>query len=198
MNTLETIQARKSVRRFNNEAVSGELIEKILLAGMEAPYAKISQPWKYYVLQGKAKDKLVEVMNKGLYSFGDEQSIRKLPFYNSVVNSIRVMQTAPVVILVFNMGMCTINSDKSLESRFMACGAMQTIGATIQNMLLASTELGLGSLWMCDVYFAYNQLCDWLGETAQLAAGIALGYPDGDCTKPKRDDLAMHTVYMED
>lgn len=198
MNTLETIRARKSVRRFNNEAVSMELIEKILMAGMEAPYAKINQPWKYYVLQGKAKEKLVELMNKGLYSFGDEQSIGNLPFYNSVVNSIRVMQTAPVVILVFNTGICTINSDKSLESCFMDCGAMQTIGATVQNMLLAATELGLGSLWMCDVYFAYNQLCDWLGETAQLAAGIALGYPDGDCTKPKRNDLAKHTVYMED
>lgn len=159
---------------------------------------KNSQPWKYYVLQGQAKGQLVELMKKGLGSFGDEQSVRTLPFYDSVVNSIRGMASAPVVILVFNTGIHTLNSDKTLEARFMDCSAMQTMGAAIQNMLLAATEQGLGSLWMCDVYFAYDLLCGWLGETAQLTAGIALGYPDGDRPKPKRHDLIKHTVYMEE
>lgn len=198
MNTLNAIRTRKSVRSFQDKPVPRTIIDNILLAGMEAPSTKNSQPWRYYVLQGKAKGKLVELMKEGLGSFGDEQSVRNLPFYDSVVNSIRVMASAPVVILVFNTGIHTLNSGKTLEARFMDCGAMQTMGAAIQNMLLAATEQGLGSLWMCDVYFAYEQLCGWLGETAQLTAGIALGYPEGDCPKPKRHDLIKHTVYMEE
>ena len=45
-----------------------------------------------------------------------------------------------------------------------------------RNMTLAATELGLGSLWICDTYFAYQELCSWAG--GELAAVMALGYPD--------------------
>jgi len=31
---------------------------------------------------------------------------------------------------------------------------VQSIGAAIQNMLLAALELGVGSLWICDVFYA--------------------------------------------
>ena len=45
-------------------------------------------------------------------------------------------------------------------------------------MLLAAQDLGLGSLWICDVFYVYKELCDWLGETGQLIAAVSLGYPD--------------------
>jgi nitroreductase len=54
----------------------------------------------------------------------------------------------------------------------------QSIGAAIQNMLLAAQDVGLGTLWMCDVWLAYQQLSAWLGESGQLVAAVALGYPD--------------------
>jgi len=41
---------------------------------------------------------------------------------------------------------------------------IQSVGAAIQNMLLAAVDLGLGSLWICDVFFGYEELCAWLGE----------------------------------
>ena len=198
MNTLEAIRTRKSVRHFTANPVTAEMIENVLLAGVEAPSTKNSQPWKYYVVQGKAKDKLAELMNEGLHFFGNEQTLPHLPFYASVVGSIQTMQSAPVVILVFNTGIHTMNSDGSLEARFMDCAAMQTMGATIQNMLLAATDQGLGSLWMCDVYYAYEQICSWLGEQSQLAAAIALGHEDGNSPKPPRHNLRDHTIYFED
>jgi nitroreductase len=54
----------------------------------------------------------------------------------------------------------------------------QSIGAAIQNMLLAAQAMGLGAVWMCDVWSAYQQLEAWLGESGQLVAAVALGYPD--------------------
>jgi nitroreductase len=197
MNTLEAIRQRKSVRKFQDKPVPAEAIEDILQAGMEAPSTKNSQPWKYYVIQGKAKDTLVGLMNEGLHSFGDEQTLQHLPFYASVLHTIKVMGEAPAIILVFNTGLDTLNSETTLEARFMDCGAMQQMGATIQNMLLAATEHGLGSLWMCDVFFAYYHICNWLGEKSQLAAGIALGYEDGNHPKPPRGSVNDHTVFME-
>ncbi len=37
-------------------------------------------------------------------------------------------------------------------------------------MSLTAVELGLGSLWICDVYFAYRELCEWLNTDSQLVA----------------------------
>ena len=51
-------------------------------------------------------------------------------------------------------------------------------GAAIENMTLAAEELGLGSLWICDIYFAYSELCQWLDSDGQLIAAVAFGYPD--------------------
>ena len=43
-------------------------------------------------------------------------------------------------------------------------------------MTLQAAELGLGSLWICDIFFAYQELCDWLQAGGQLIAALALGY----------------------
>ena len=55
---------------------------------------------------------------------------------------------------------------------------IQSVSASIQNMLLAATEKGIGSLWICDIYFAYAELCKWLDSDGQLIAAVAFGYPD--------------------
>lgn len=46
----------------------------------------------------------------------------------------------------------------------------------VENMSLAAVKNGLGSLWICDIYFAQQELCTWLG--GELAAAFALGYAD--------------------
>lgn len=57
---------------------------------------------------------------------------------------------------------------------------IQSISASVQNMLLSATEKGIGSLWVCDIFFAYKELCDWLNEDGELICAVALGYPDED------------------
>lgn len=43
-------------------------------------------------------------------------------------------------------------------------------------MLLAAQELGLGTLWICDVFYAENEIGKWLGTNLQLIAAVSLGY----------------------
>lgn len=65
----------------------------------------------------------------------------------------------------------------TIEERVYEICNIQSIGAAIQNMLLAATEKGIGSLWICDIYFAYPELCKWLDSDGQLVAAVAFGYP---------------------
>ncbi len=45
-------------------------------------------------------------------------------------------------------------------------------------MSLTAVELGLGSLWICDIYFAYKELSEWLNTKGELLAALAVGYAD--------------------
>jgi nitroreductase len=38
--------------------------------------------------------------------------------------------------------------------------------------------LGLGTLWICYVFYAYDELRQWLGREDQMIAAVAIGYPD--------------------
>ncbi len=47
---LETIYNRKSVRRYTNEKISDEIIQKLLEAGMSGPSATNARPWSFVVV----------------------------------------------------------------------------------------------------------------------------------------------------
>jgi nitroreductase len=50
MELLEAIRTRRAIRRFKNEPVPAELIEKLLEAARWAPSAINSQPWEFIVI----------------------------------------------------------------------------------------------------------------------------------------------------
>jgi nitroreductase len=66
---------------------------------------------------------------------------------------------------------------------------MQSIGASIQNMLVAATDLNIGGLWICDIFFAYEELVDWINIDGQLVASMAFGYTDENPQKRPRKNL---------
>ena len=55
--------------------------------------------------------------------------------------------------------------------------------------------MGLGSLWICDVFNAYKQLCKWLGETGELIALVSFGCADE--SPPARPRRPMREVVRE-
>jgi hypothetical protein len=59
MNTLETIMARRSIRRYRAEAIPEADLKKILEAGHQAPAAANRQPWHFVVVSDPALKKAV-------------------------------------------------------------------------------------------------------------------------------------------
>lgn len=55
---------------------------------------------------------------------------------------------------------------------------LQSIGACIENICLTATDMGIGSLWICDIDCAFTEIENLLGkQDVSLVAGISLGYP---------------------
>lgn len=107
-----------------------------------------------------------------------------------------VMERAPVTLFVFNPHGMHPWLAHSAEQMFLAVVNVQSVGAAIQNMLLAAQDLGLGSLWICDVFYAYDELCQWLGEPGQMVAAVSLGYPDESPTARPRKPVSKVTRWI--
>ena len=70
-----------------------------------------------------------------------------------------------------------------------------SIGASIENMLLAAEELGLGTLWIANTCFAYRELVTYLETEQQLVGAVAVGYPDETPSQRPRKQLEDFVEY---
>lgn len=187
MDTAKVIKSRRSIRKFQDRSISKETLENLLELAIKAPSGKNRQPWRFVVLQNKKKDELVNVMTK-VTNFQKEKNVS----IGSCELSINSINEAPVVILVFN---AFSNFEKDYN-HYRLLTDTQSIGAAVQTMLLAAQDIGLGSLWICDVFYCANEICSWLNRRDELIAAVAIGYPD-QCPYPRpRKPLSEVTEWM--
>ena len=180
---MQTIRDRRSVRRYAAEEVPREIIEAILKAGMQAPSAKNRQPWRFIVAMGRAKEEALNAMEKGL----EREKIS--PFLlesaehlQGAWQSLGIMRQAPVIIFVVNTLGTEIGKNLTVDERVSEICNAQSIGAAMENMSLAAVEQGLGSLWICNTFFAQRELGSWLNAEGEPYAAMALGYA---CENPQ-------------
>lgn len=83
----------------------------------------------------------------------------------SSFGSCGVMEKAPVVITVWNAG------EMGWETE------TYSVAAAIQNMLLKAYALGLGTVWIGDIYYTLDALEQHLGKPWKLMAAVAIGWP---------------------
>ena len=187
MSTLEAIRTRRSIRRFKPDPLPEDVLKEILTAATLAPSGKNKQPWRFVVVRADKRPEFLAVMRAGLAA----RKAEGVPLGSSEWTT-KVMEQAPVTLLVFNAGEEDPFGRKDFGDVFGNMVDVQSIGAAIQNLLLAAQELGVGSLWICDIFYAYGEVCAWLNERHQLIAAVSLGYADE--APPPRPRKALDEV----
>lgn len=177
MQIKDAIYTRRSIRKYTKEPISHVVIEQIIDAGRAAPSAKNRQPWKYLVYGGREKEKLLDIMKKGIET---EETSPRLPLSASGIsdakNTLRIMENAPIVIMALNTNGKSPFSQLNADERFTEINDLLSIGASIENMLLKAEELNVGTLWIGNTCFAYQELMEYIGLDGELTGAIALGY----------------------
>lgn len=169
MDTIKVIEERRSIRKFQDKIVPKETIEKLLELATKAPSGKNRQPWKFIVLQDMKKCDLVNIMETASNIYKKQnKSIGSFEF------STKSIDEAAIVILVFNI----FSNFEEDYNRNRLITDTQSIGAAIQTMILAAQNFGLGSLWICDIFYCSNEICSWLNSEDELVAAVAIGYPN--------------------
>lgn len=110
-------------------------------------------------------------------------------YINSAQNSFKIMQEATVLIFVINTLSKEYRKFLSFEEHIAEICDIQAICASIKNMLLTVNNLGLGSLWIGDIFFVYPELKHWLNKKGEIIVYIALlGYVDEKpVLRPRKD-----------
>lgn len=178
MEFFDLVKNRRSVRRYKAQSVDRMDILKILDAANWAPSAMNWQPWEFIVVSGEWLKQLGDSYKgvvEGFTSRLHEKDDSKIISNDEFVKFAAVYGGAPIVIVVLTK----INDDPderkaNLES---ACAAME-------NLILAATDLGLGTCWMTGPLRDEGNLRSILNipDDREIVAVTPLGYPD---TTPK-------------
>lgn len=187
MDFSKLVQTRRSVRKFLPDSISRQDILEILDLAIQAPSAGNDQMWRFRVIQnGKIKNDMAEVISRKLTELADKTGAspeRVTP----VIRAATLFTGAPAVIAVTTAPYRS-NADSMLEAAGLSADEidklrvrpdLQSIGAVIQTLLLASWNKGLGTCWMCGPNIARPELEELLKiESPQsLAALVAIGKP---------------------
>ena len=189
---IQEIENRRSIRKYKEDKISKKLLEEIIYSATLAPSAKNRQPWKFIVYQGKEKDKLVDIMRQGINS--EKVTHTLMPEWAFAIpdaeNTVRIMQEAPCLIAVLNTNQHTPFTRIENENRIVEICDSLSIGAAIENMILTATSYELGTLWIANTCFAYNELIDFIGTDSQLTGIVAVGVANEAPTKRPRKPFA--------
>ncbi len=168
MNTVECIKNRRSIRRYKPDPVDHSVIESIVSAASFSPSWKNTQITRYIAVEDSSL----------LGTIADDYT----PAYNS-----DIIRQAPVLIAVtFRKGRCGFERDGSYSTKKEDRWQMFDAGVSCQTFCLAAKEYGLGTVIMG--IFDEDGIAGLLQlpQDQELAALIALGYPDIDPSAPKR------------
>ena len=183
MDTRQALLTRRSIRRYKPDPIPQADLEEILEAGLYAPSAINMQHWYFVgVRDPQALEEVKQVMGDVKEKFQPvlEQRFSRNPEQIGVTNKfLTTLGGAPVCVLVFLLKPDYPDRD----------GAMQSVSAAIENLLLAAWDKGIGSCWLSApqrMGFGPALQARFAPDKGEFVAMVTLGWPDQEPKAPPR------------
>ena len=183
------VKARRSCRLFEMSPVSEEQLAAVLDAGRWAPNPLNLQPWEFITIRDpETKSRIKKIAEDAKQRVLEEGGPEWAAKYSA-----GFLEDAPVLVIV------VFDPSKGGLGNFFGqkYGALQAASACVQNMLLAATDLGLGTLWF--TWFEPDKLQELLNipENLEIAAVVPIGIPKDPMKVPPRKDPKIHRESYE-
>ncbi len=189
--TLKNINERHSVRTFLADEVSDEQVSILLHAANAAPSAHNQQSWRFIILRKERKLGLAQLVTAQSVAFPRPAAALLRMGAKSIIS-------APVVIAVANTGDLIRHGtelfkvDQETAHDFFRTMEIQSSAAAVENMLLAATSLGLGTVWLGVLYLIKDEVLRFLGEPkGEFMAVVPVGRPARIGSGPKKQPVEM-------
>jgi F420 biosynthesis protein FbiB-like protein len=180
------LRGRRSIRSYREEPVPADVLERVLGAACHAPSPHHSFPWRLAVLTGpEAKSRLSDAMADRWRTDLTGDGVPVANIEEEIGKSRRRLTLSPVVIVgsVYHEPLDEYPDVARQQAETLM--AAHSLGAALQNVMLAAHANGLASCWMCAPVFCSEVVRDSLGLNAALIphAIVTIGYP----LQPPRD-----------
>ena len=179
------LRERHSVRAYSPRDVPHDVLERVLDAASFAPSALNEQPWRFFVATGEARAKVGEIMAQSTVYLEDYMELLGPEGYERASEWYTDLGGCPAVVAV---AMPVSDDELTHLNRTLS------VGAGIENVLLAVTNEGLGA---CSITFSFwlrDELARALEvpEDREIVALIAMGYPaEEPVAPPHSHDIAV-------
>jgi nitroreductase len=188
MDAIAAIKSRISVRHFSNRPIARELIEQLLDCAVRAPNHKLTQPWRFAVLTGAAKDRFAQIRaGHRLKRFSDPSSSEAQVAAEKVR---REAAETPAFIVV----MVAVSSDEITREEDFAAAMM-----AIANLMTAAQSLGLGTYLRTGGVMRDHGLLELIQapEGYRVVGVLSLGYPAEQEAPRKRRSATELTHWFD-
>lgn len=185
MEIIEAIHTRQSIGKVKPDPIPQELIEKLLMAGEQAPNHHKVRPWRFVVIREGGRDQLGAV-------FAASIKERKPETEEAALGAEKAkFLRSPVIIAV--------GVDKPIEAKVVEIENICAAAAAAQNILLAAHGLGLAAQWRTGPAATDAKVKNFLGLEADqhLIAFIYIGYPLTEPPEPHRLSFEDRTRWVE-
>lgn len=185
MEFYEVINKRRSIRQFENQEISREILERILDAGLKAPSSNHQRRWELVTLTDKA---IIQDLAKLIRPYPCRIQEPKTPqqemFKIAYPRQRSMIEEAACVILPYFKQKYPLENSKN-DYGLMDYGATW---ALVENILLAATAEGLGSVVHIPVKKEPEKIKEFMKvpDSYYLPTLIILGYPGKDALLPSQ------------
>lgn len=167
------IRLRRSVKPVDmdpSRSVDRPLLETLLTNATWAPTHGLTQPWRFKVIQGSARQALADAMQRIYREVTPPAEFREDKLQKMGDNP----RLAPAIIAV---SMTLTSGGKIPEQE-----ELEAVACAVQNLMLSATAAGLGSFWSSPPLLDSAAFKDWLGVAPadRVVALVYLGWPKQD------------------
>jgi nitroreductase len=177
---LRAIRDRRSIGKVSDDIPSTDLIRQVLEAGTWAPNHHLTEPWRFFVLTGEARQGLGEAMAAAAARLAPTPEAGQRAAQKAIGKPLR----APYIIAVAAVP----------DPNVPVVEEIAATAAAAQNMLLAAHALGLGAIWRSGELAFTPEVQSFLGlsERDQVLGFLYIGFPAME--PPQRERKAVDAV----
>lgn len=188
MDAITAITRRTSVRRFRPDPVPREIVQRLLDCAVRAPNHKLTEPWRFSVLTGGARDRFADIRARHrLKRFADPSSAEAQAAAEKVRHESR--ETPAYVVVMGAQNPDEVTREEDYAATMMA----------IANLMIAAQSLGLGTYLKTGGVMRDPGLLKLARapEDFRIVGIISLGYPAEEEPPRRRKPAAELTHWVE-
>lgn len=150
MEFYEVIEKRRTIRDFENETISSDVIERIIEAGLKAPTNDHMRDWHYVVIQEKnVVIKLLDIISKGISDkdmnelikdWNLNDNVQQECYRNAVPKQYKMLADASVIVIPLLKQKTDILNPDNISH----LNGFASIWCSIENIFLTATAEGYG------------------------------------------------------